>query len=137
MQGRTIDTEAAAILFNRSRGTIRRWLRGGKLVGEKHEGQWKIPRKGLGATWSAVMGGRKASSAPVEDFQRFRALVEKIERRDIAVFEDAQHEVFDLALALLATEDGFRAPVWKIIQRVKHAAGFGFFETLPDFVPIH
>ncbi len=132
-QGKTIGTEVVAILFNRSRGTVRRWLRDEKLVGEKRGGRWRIPAEGLGATWSAVMADRKPSSAPVEDFQRFRALVEKIERRDVAVYEDAQHEVLDLALSLLAAGDGFREPVWRIIQHVKEAPAFEFFGLLPSF----
>jgi len=133
---RRIGTEEAAILFNRSRSTIRRWAREGRLPGMKCEGRWVFDPRELSITWNTLMGDRKPSSRPTEDFQRFRDLIERIERRDVPIYEDAQREVLDLALSLLASEDGFRISVWRIIQRVKHAPGFAFFELIPNFVPI-
>ena len=134
---KVLHTKDVAVLFGISPSTVRRRARVGDFPARKRRRRWEFDPRKLAITWNAVMSCRKPSPAPVEDFQRFRELIERIERRDVPVYEDAQREVLDLALSLLATEDGFRAPVWRIIQRVRYAAGFGFLEMIPDFVPIY
>ncbi len=135
MQQKVLHVEDVAVLFGISKSAARRRAREGRLPAVKQGGRWVFDSQNLSITWNAVMGKRKPSSRPVQDFQRLLFLVEKLDCRDVAIFEDEQREVLDLVLGLLPTR--FKGAVWGLLQRLRGNPAFAFLELVPDIVPIH
>ena len=135
MQQRKLYVEDVAVLFGLSPNAVQRQARQGDLPAVKYRGRWVFDPKKLSITWNAVMGGRKPSTKPKQDFQRLRWLVEDIASGDVVTLEEDQREALDLVLKLLGTK--FRAQVWRLIESVRGNPCFAFLELVPRLVPIH
>ncbi len=135
MERRVLKTGDVAVLFGVSPSTVRRRARAGNLPARKDKQRWVFDAGKLSITWNAVMGGRKPSSKPAQDFQRLVCLVESIDRGDVVVFEDEQREALDLVLGLLPTR--FRGAVWSLVELLRGNPRFAFLELVPRLVPLH